>query len=194
MANPVNLAATTQRTSALQPHHAAAILGNLWTESSGFQAIREYGKGSGPQNVPPPAGTKNTGYGWVQWTNSRLNDFLNYCKQTNNPPQSDNANFGFFIHELKTNYKFIIDGLKQNGQVTLKQSWYGRKSADTSTIEGATAFVMMSYERPALGVCHLDQRIARAKQILTALNSKVPQRGVTKPTNSFPTYTPVHGG
>jgi hypothetical protein len=165
--------------SGLQPHHVAGILGNLWLESGGFRAIREYGKGSGPQNVPPPAGTHNTGYGWVQWTNSRLDEFLNYCKQNNHAPQSDEANFGFFMTELKNNYNYIIVGLKQNGPITMKHAWYGRTTADTSTVEGATAFVMMSYERPALGVCALDRRIAYAKQILAGMGTGVPQRGAT---------------
>ena len=162
----------------LLDHHVAAILGNLQFESGGFRAIREYGKGSGPQNQPPPAGTKGCGYGWAQWTNSRLDDFLNYCKSTGKAPNSDDANFGFFIQDLEKSN--IISTLSQNGTATAK--WYGTRTFDCSTIEGATGYVMAKYERPAIGVCHLPQRIAYAKQILAGMNTNVPQRGATTGT------------
>src|ERR1041385_1019703 len=51
----------------LQPHQAAAILGNLGHESGGFTAHNQIGGGDG--------------IGWAQWSGSRHNDYLNHAKQ-----------------------------------------------------------------------------------------------------------------
>jgi hypothetical protein len=174
----------------LTDYQACALIGNLWHESGGFRAIREYGKGSGPQDQPPPKGTKNTGYGWVQWTNSRLDDFLNFCDLTAHPPQSDEANLGFFLKELDK--AKVIRGLKTNAPVTVSGYWAG--TYDCSNIEGATRYVMAEYERPKKGLDHIGERIQYAKMTLVAMNkTSVPQSGAPSkdpnaqvPTNNNP--------
>jgi hypothetical protein len=170
----------------LTDYQACGLIGNLWHESGGFRAIREYGKGSGPQDQPPPKGTQNTGYGWAQWTNSRLDNFLDYCTSSGHAPQSDEANLGFFLKELD-NAK-VIKGLKKNAPVTVTGYWSG--TYDTSNIEGSARYVMAEFERPKKGLDHIGERIQYAKMTLVAMNkTTVPQGGApaTSPNAQYPT-------
>lgn len=178
-----------QRFPYLKDHHACALMGNLWVESAGFRAIREYGKGSGPQNVPPPKGTKNTGYGWAQWTNARLDFFLDYVAKHHLAPDSDEAQLGYFLAELGgeipgVNLKKMFDALRAGGTHTAPS--HPKGPHDLDTIEGATAYFMGYYERPAARVVaeSLPKRIQAAKTTLAALNkSGVPVRSSSKPVD-----------
>lgn len=171
----------------LKDYHACGFIGNLWHESCGFKAIREYGTLSGvPQNQPPPKGTLKVGYGWAQWTNGavggRLDMFLDYCTLTNKAPQSDEAQLGYLLQELDGSYgRVVIPGLKKNGPVTVtNKTWAG--TYDTSTLEGATRYVMAEFERPAKGKDHIGDRITYASQTLAALNKvSVPVSGASLP-------------
>lgn len=173
----------------LKPHHVCALMGNMWIESNGFQAIREYGKGSGPHNVPPPKGTKNTGYGWAQWTNSRLDYFLDYCSKHHVAPDSDEAQLGYFILELTggvpgVNLKNMLQAFKQGGTHSAPSNPKGPHNLDT--IEGATGFFMGYYERPAARVVaeSLPKRIKAALATQAGLGkAAVPVRSTAQPTN-----------
>ena len=161
-----------QRFPYLKDFQASAMVGNLWYESDGFQAVREYGKGSGPANVPPPKGTKNTGYGWAQWTNARLDFFLDYCKTNNFEPDSDQAQLGYFLLELSggvqgVNLKKMLNAYKAGGMHSAPSLPVGPHNLDT--IEGSTGYFMGYYERPKSD-SSLLQRIQYAKIALAAVN------------------------
>lgn len=161
-----------QRFPFFKDFQACGLIGNLWYESKGFQAIREIGKGSGPSNVPPPKGTKNVGYGWAQWTNARLDFFLDYCQRNNLAPDSDEAQLGYFIAELNgeirgINFNKMFDAFKKGGMHTAPSVPRGPHNLDT--IEGATGYFMGYYERPKTDTS-LPQRIQYAKITLAALN------------------------
>jgi hypothetical protein len=166
----------------LKDFQAAAIVGNFVGESR-LRAIREKGVGSEsirnlPENVPPPKGTKKVGYGWAQWTNSRLDAFMNYAEQNGLPYDSDQAQVGYLMVELKSGeYKKMMNAYKAGGFHTARSDPKGPHNLDT--IEGATGYFMGEFERPNARVIEssLPKRIAGAKNALSALNkSGVPVR------------------
>lgn len=166
----------------LKDFQAAAIVGNFVGESR-LRAIREKGVGSEsirnlPENVPPPKGTKKVGYGWAQWTNSRLDAFMNYAEQNGLPYDSDQAQVGYLMVELKSGeYKKMMNAYKAGGFHTARSDPKGPHNLDT--IEGATGYFMGEFERPNARVIEssLPKRIAGAKNALAALNkSGVPVR------------------
>jgi hypothetical protein len=177
-----------QRFPDLKDFQACAIIGNMWYESRGFQAIREIGKGSGPSNVPPAKGTKNVGYGWAQWTNARLDAFLTYAETKKVAPDSDEAQLGYTLYELSgsvpgVSTKKMFTAFKQGGMQVASSDPKGPHNVDT--IEGATAYVMGEYERPNIKTMNsLQQRIQYSKITLAGLNkSGVPIRSSSQSTN-----------
>ena len=173
------------RYPALKPHHAAAICGNIGAES-GFQIITE---GTRSPN-PPDRHARKVGYGYVQWTNERLTNFLNWCDANHKDPKTDSTNVEYFFHEIDTSayYRTIIENMATNGAVQIaKGTWRG--NYDTSNVDGATAYWMGAYEGPAKGSCHLEKRQKYAKDILTAMNSTgtpVRAAGGTPSANTTP--------
>jgi hypothetical protein len=86
----------------IKPIHAAAILGNLGFESGGFTQLHELGQ---------PAG--QGGYGAAQWTGPRHTQFFNWCAMHGGIDwKSDEANYGFLIHELQTTQAHSLEHLK----------------------------------------------------------------------------------
>lgn len=174
----------------LKDFQAAAIAGNFVGESR-LRAIREEGVGSAkvqalPENVPPPKGTKSVGYGWAQWTDSRLDAFMNYAESNSLPYDSDRAQTGYLITELKSGeYKKMMNAFKSGGFHSAKSDPKGPHNLNT--IEGCTAYFMGEFERPNAKVIptSLPRRIVAAKIILAALNkSGVPVRSsAQKPTS-----------
>ena len=81
---------------------AAAVAGNFGRETGGFQHLREAGQ-------PPGRG----GYGWAQWTGPRRASFLNYCSDHGLDWHTDEANMGYFAHELTTSYRFLPGIMKK---------------------------------------------------------------------------------
>lgn len=162
-----------------------AIAGNLWYESKGFQAIREIGTGGkDPANVPPPKGTKNVGYGWAQWTNTRLDSFLDYIKENSYAPDSDEAQLGYLLAELNDE----IPGVRSNKPMfkAFEQGGYHKAPGNpqgphnVDTIEGATNYFMGYYENPK-ETSSSGQRIQYSKIVLAALNKAgVPVRASSK--------------
>ena len=85
---------------------AAGILGNLGHESAGFRLLREVGQPEG-----------RGGYGWAQWTGPRRRLFLDWCGQENLDWHSDDANYGFLEHELRTSQSGSIRALLNTSEL-----------------------------------------------------------------------------
>ena len=172
----------------LKDNHVAAVVGNMWVESCGFQYIRE----GRMKKAPEPPGPRwkpgqpvaGTGYGWAQWSGSRLNNFIDYCAANKLNPMSDQAQWGFLIKELKGDYYYIIKTMASNKKDAFaKGSAKGKTKRgpwDCSTPEGAAGYFMASFENPNPKVAHYDQRCARTKETLYALNkANVPSGSVS---------------
>lgn len=173
----------------LKDYQAAAIVGNFIGESQ-LKAEREAGVGPEsvqalPLNVPPPKGTPKVGYGWAQWTGSRLDAFMTYAETNGLPYESDQAQVGYLMVELKSGeYKKMMNAFKSGGLHTARSDPKGPHNLNT--IEGSTGYFMGEFERPAAKVIptSLPRRIGAAKGVLAALNkSGVPVRSsAEKPT------------
>jgi hypothetical protein len=87
----------------LSPIQAAAIVGNLGTESQDFTAYHEHGQ---PEN--------KGGYGWAQWTGPRREAFFAWADAHEFQRDSEAASLGFLEHELKTSHKNVITSLKRH--------------------------------------------------------------------------------
>lgn len=129
---------------------AAGMVGNLGFESNGFATLHEVGQ---------PVGLG--GYGWAQWTDTRRDDFLDWCEANKLDWQSDKANYGYLLVELRGNYKNVVAKLKQTG-----------------TVEEATWSVGQSYERPGGTTSSFlpgyDDRLQRAKEALLGASGGTP--------------------
>ena len=106
---------------------AAGITGNLQAES-GLKAINE--------KNPTVAGSRG-GFGWAQWTGPRRREFEAYAKENNLDPKSDEANYGFLVHELH--------GKKFAGMLKQLRELKGPNAA-----RDAAALVERVYENPAV--------------------------------------------
>jgi hypothetical protein len=158
--------------------HAAGFMGNLILESAGLQPIRE-GTMRNPDYTPWPKGTKGKGYGWAQWTNSRLDTFLDYVNTHHLQPQSDEAQLGYLLNELDGN----VRGVKGSASLfsEMKNGFKGNTNygyADCSTVEGSAIYVCAKFERPKISAAHVEQRQKYAKQVYDAL------KGMNVPVNS----------
>ena len=85
---------------------AAGIVGNIGHECAGFEVMHEIGQPEG-----------KGGYGWVQWTGPRRVSFFKWCDRKKLDWLSDDANYGFLCHELKTSEKATIPALKEAGNL-----------------------------------------------------------------------------
>jgi len=104
---------------------AAGIVGNLGFESIGFTKLREIGQPEG-----------KGGYGAGQWTADRRVSFLSYCAQHGEDWHSDEANYGYLLHELRGedpehDYRHTVAALKR-----------------VDTVEKAVFSFGQTYERP----------------------------------------------
>lgn len=91
----------------LSPVQAAAIAGNLGTESANFTAYHESGQ---PEN--------KGGYGWAQWTGPRRKTFFAWADAHGLNRESEAASLGFLEHELHTSKSFSITSLKRRAKLT----------------------------------------------------------------------------
>ena len=87
----------------ISPNDAAGMLSNLWAESH-VRGINE----ASPE-VPGSRG----GWGWAQWTGQRRLDFEKFAASRGLDPASDEANYGFLSHELRTKYPDILRKLQR---------------------------------------------------------------------------------
>ena len=127
----------------LTKNQAAGILGNLGVECAGFTVMQE---------LHPIAGLG--GYGWAQWTGPRRTEFMTWCTDHGLDKNSDQGNYGFLKHELETDFKGVIDLLK-----------------NTDTLEDAVIVVLKHYEMA--GVEATSHRLDWAQLALNAFNTKL---------------------
>lgn len=99
---------------------AAGIVGNFGFESGQFKHLHEIGQPEG-----------QGGYGWGQWTGPRRRTFLGWCENHNLDWQSDEANYGFAVYELRTSYKPLLTKLRK-----------------TKNLKDATFLIYGEYETP----------------------------------------------
>lgn len=107
---------------ALTLEQAAGLVGNLGYESRGFATLQE---------IQPMIAGSRGGYGWAQWTGPRRRIFEAWCAEHDLVPKSDEANYGFLVHELLGTYKSFAARLRQ-----------------MASIEDACHHVHAWYERP----------------------------------------------
>lgn len=96
------IAANLQKDLGLTADQAAAIVGNLEHETGGFKHLQEIN----------PTGGGRGGLGWAQWTGPRRREFEAWSKEHNLDPMSDEANYGFLLHDLKGKYSGTLESLK----------------------------------------------------------------------------------
>jgi len=128
---------------------AAGLVGNLGFESAGFKAMQE---------IAPLAGGRG-GFGVAQWTGPRRLAFERWASENGLFPASDEANYGYLLHELQGDYKSTVAALRK-----------------THTVQDAVFSVGQTYERPGGTTdTHLpgyDGRLNYARQALAG--AKVP--------------------
>ena len=81
---------------------AGGIVGNLGFESIGFTALHEIGQPEG-----------QGGYGWAQWTGPRRDSFFDWCKIYHYDWHSDEGNYSYLLHELRTTHKQSLSALRK---------------------------------------------------------------------------------
>lgn len=111
-----------EKDAGLTVEQAAGLVGNLGYESGGFKLLQEI-----KPLVPGSAG----GYGWAQWTGPRRRAFEKWCVENALFPHSDEANYGFLLHELLGDFKGFASRLRK-----------------ALTIEDACRLTHEHYERP----------------------------------------------
>ena len=91
---------------ALNEISAAGIVGNLGYESAGFEKLREVGQPEG-----------QGGFGWAQWTHDRRVSFLAWCQAQNLDWRSDEGNYGYLVHELRTTQAHALAAVRACGNL-----------------------------------------------------------------------------
>jgi len=81
----------------LTKDQAAGVVGNLGHESGGFLLYSEINGG---------------GVGWAQWTGPRRKSFENWAEANGLDPKSDDANYGYLVHELTGEYAGALDAVR----------------------------------------------------------------------------------
>lgn len=87
---------------------AAGLVGNLGYESGGFKTLQE--------TKPLVAGSAG-GWGWAQWTGPRRRAFEKWSAENGLGANTDEANYGFLLHELLGDYKGFANKLRQTGSI-----------------------------------------------------------------------------
>lgn len=106
----------------LTDYQAAGLLGNLGFESIGFTTLQE---------IAPLVEGSRGGFGVAQWTGPRRRNFETWCLRHHLPPASNEANYGFLLHELRGEYASTVKALK-----------------GCKTLEAAVFSFGQTYERP----------------------------------------------
>lgn len=100
----------------LSENQAAGIVGNLGFESGGLTVLHEVGQ---------PAGLG--GYGWAQWTGPRRRQFFTWCDAQRLSYFSDEANYGFLLHELTGDYAYAVDTLRKAVALEAAVFFFGKR-------------------------------------------------------------------
>lgn len=117
----------------LTDFQAAALLGNLAQETRNFTHLQQVG---GPS------------YGYSQWLGSRKRAFLAYAER-NGGKRSFEANYGFLLHEIRTEYPDMVDRIR-----------------DAQTVDAATRIFMREFLRPSKRHANLPARVRYAERYL----------------------------
>lgn len=128
----------------LRDFQAAGVLGNIGVESNGFKTFQE---------MAPRGGAG--GYGWAQWTGPRRRAFFAWIAEKGLHRDSDQANYGFLLHELGGPEKAALAALRR-----------------TTTLEDATICFEDKFERA--GVKAHGTRIAYARRAMAAFRMLAP--------------------
>ncbi|MCE7028487.1 phage tail tip lysozyme [Jiella avicenniae] len=123
-------------------------LGNLGHESNGLATMQEISPSSG-----------RGGYGWAQWTGARRDAFEAWCRDRRLPPNSDDANYYFLLHELLTSEKRTVPA------VAAAAGRYGKVRAFEAAFERA-------------GVKHFESRDQWADRAAAAWKSATPEQKI----------------
>jgi Phage tail lysozyme len=121
----------------------AGILGNIGHECMGFKTLQE---------VKPIMGGAG-GWGWCQWTGPRRKEFEQWASERSLGLSSDDANYGFLVHELKGTHAGDLRSLR-----------------GASTVPDATKIFMSTFEKPNTQVAGLADRVKYASLALKEYN------------------------
>jgi hypothetical protein len=134
---------------------AAAIVGNLGHESAGFRFLQE---------IKPLIPGSRGGYGWAQWTADRRRAFERYCATAGLKPDSDEANYGFLVYELRGAESGAVPAVKK-----------------ATTLRGKVVAFELGFERASIHHKGYDSRMKYA-QIALAEYRKKPVPAAVKKT------------
>lgn len=157
----------------LDQEGAAAILGNLGTESGGFKYSQEI----------KPIGNGRGGLGWAQWTGPRRKTFEAYCKRNNYDVTSDKANYGYLWVELTGEYKNSIVAVKN------AEGLYNKMTAFEKSFEKAGVKNYASRYKYAQEALEAYLKVPKSTEVPVLPQEPVPQP--TQPSTSVPSPTPV---
>jgi hypothetical protein len=116
----------------MSPQAAAGIVGNLMHES-GLEPARP--------------GDSGTSVGWAQWHANRADDFREWTAANGYDSTTDEGNYAYLIHDLKTNYPKVWEKLQK-----------------AKTADEATDIFMNDFENPGTPV--RSSRIGHARSAL----------------------------
>lgn len=117
----------------LNPVQAAAILGNLAQETGNFTLIRQI---------------NGSAIGYSQWMGPRRRAFLSFAEE-NGGAFSHEANYGFLVEELRTQYEDMLVRIRS-----------------TDRVEEATRIFMREFLRPSPKHANLPRRVQFAERFL----------------------------
>jgi hypothetical protein len=158
----------------LTAEQAAGIVGNLGFESAGFTKLQE---------MSPLAG--RGGYGWAQWTGPRRRAFEAWAEANELSPDSDQANYGFLVEELRTSHRQTIVTLRKCNSVeaavwSVGQTYERPYGTDAVTLPGYEGRIV--YAREALkGAAAVPATVADVQRRLNALGHTVTVDGIAGP-------------
>jgi N-acetylmuramoyl-L-alanine amidase len=159
----------------LSEEDAAAILGNIGTETGGFSLRQEAGKPN----------KDSTGFGWCQWTGMdegerRLlfetwcdeNGFDNVVDDPDGAPEDDynSACYGYLVHELVHTWE--KRAIVEDGGGTISGVYYPPLCKCTTLDAKAESFCKL-FERP--GTPHMDWRLEMAHEALRLYRGGEPE-------------------
>lgn len=127
----------------LKDFHAGAILGNIGHECGGFRQLVQLGMKEG-----------TGGMGWCQWDGARRDAFLKFAADHVLSFRSDEANYGYLLHELRGTAKEPLE--RAALQELLRQT----------SLEAAVVNFDERFERS--GVKALDKRTRYARLAMAA--------------------------
>lgn len=84
-----------------------------WTRGQAIGALANFAhesRGRAIEQLGMRAGTG--GFGWAQWTGARRYAFMAFARANGMSPASNDANYAFLAHELRTNFAFVAQRMR----------------------------------------------------------------------------------